>query len=168
MSSEQLTPENIPGGQPDPVLVGPGVRVLGEEAYTMASTATPTPGAEKGQPLFPGAPSYFSNTPGAEGLSGSSDATPITPAEAAKDARSGNELLRRLSLRDTPKVLEADLRQQHPGLRLSGRIISAAFCIPYKVYYRPGSQWVSLYLFPGLLPRLSTGGVHVTDRLTSW
>ncbi|KAF7585589.1 threalose-6-phosphate phosphatase, partial [Aspergillus hancockii] len=139
MSSEQRTSADISGGQPDPVLVGPGVRVLGEEAYTMASTTTPIPGGEKEQSLFPDAPSYFSKTLDTEGLSGSSDATPVTPAEAAKDARSGVELLRRLSLREMPKVLEADLRQQHPGLRLSGRIISAAFCIPYKVYYRPGS-----------------------------
>lgn len=149
MSSEQrTTPAKIPSDQPDPVLVGPGVKVLGEEAYTKASTATPIPGGEKKQSFTTDAPSYFSKTPGEKMSSESSNATPTTPAQAAKDARSRIELLRRLSLRETPKVLEADLRQQHPGLRLSGRIISAAFCIPYKVYYRRESSWVCI-------PRLS-------------
>ncbi|GAB1196081.1 glycosyltransferase family 20-domain-containing protein [Aspergillus pseudonomiae] len=142
MSTEQkTTPAKTPRDQPDPVLVGPGLKALGEEAYTKASTATPIPGGEKNQSLATDTPSYFAVAPGERASSESSNATPTTPAQAAKDVRSRIELLRRLSLRETPKVLEEDLRQQHPGLRLSGRIISAAFCIPYKVYYRRGSYW---------------------------
>lgn len=143
----------MPRDPPEPALVGPGVKVLGEEAYIKASTATPIPGGEKEQSLITDAPSYFSATPSEKMSSESSNTTPTTPAQAAKDARSRIELLRRLSLRETPKALEADLRQQHPGLRLSGRIISATFCIPYKVYYRRESSWVcmprlSIHLYP--------------------
>ena len=67
---------------------------------------------------------------------------PATPAQAAQDISSGSDLLRSLSLAGEPAVLEADPREQYPGLQLTGRIISAAFCIPYKVNYRPGGDWV--------------------------
>ena len=35
-----------------------------------------------------------------------------------------------------------DPREEHPGLRLSGRVISAAFCIPHKLQFKAGSDWV--------------------------
>lgn len=74
--------------------------------------------------------------------------SPATPAQAAKDVKSGSELLRRLSLRGTPAVLEAHPREQYPSLNLSGRIISAAFCIPYKLYLRKGHDWVRCSFLP--------------------
>jgi trehalose 6-phosphate synthase/phosphatase len=88
------------------------------------------------------APSYFASTPGVntEAL-GSSDATPST---GRRKMSSGQELLRRLSLMGdaSPMSPEIDPRSQHPGLKLSGRLISAAFCIPYKVHHQAGSDWV--------------------------
>ena len=69
---------------------------------------------------------------------------PSSPREAAEGA-SGEELLRRLSLtgqRPThPDVVDVDPRAAHPNLSLSGHIISATFCVPYKVEYRPGADW---------------------------
>ena len=147
MSSAHETPA-IPDGQPNPVIVGPGMKTLGDDAYTKASNATPSVDTDKKHPLFSDGPSYFSDTPGVHRKSppdGDSDVTtPATPEQAAKQARSGRELLRRLSLVGTSPqaVPEIDPCEQHPGLRLSGRIISATFCIPYKLYFQSGSDWV--------------------------
>lgn len=140
MSSEQdSTPNYIPGGQPDPVLVGPGVKTLGEEAYSGASEATPTLDADKKHPVLTDAPSYFND------IHGTNDnvASPTSPAEVVKDAKTPMELLRRLSLVEGsfPNLPEPDPRELHPGLKLTGRIISAAFCIPYKIRHRPDSEW---------------------------
>ncbi|PKY07710.1 hypothetical protein P168DRAFT_313857 [Aspergillus campestris IBT 28561] len=67
--------------------------------------------------------------------------SPVTPTQATHGIGSGGDLLRSLSLTGESAVLEADPREQYPGLHLTGRIISAAFCIPYKVYCRPGGNW---------------------------
>ncbi|KAK2750875.1 threalose-6-phosphate phosphatase [Onygenales sp. PD_40] len=77
------------------------------------------------------------------GMSGTRAKSPESPAEAARGAKSGADLLRRLSLMDatTPPVSLSEPRAGHPGLRLTGRIISAAFCIPYKLTFRPGQDW---------------------------
>ncbi|KAE8144874.1 putative alpha,alpha-trehalose-phosphate synthase subunit Tps2 [Aspergillus avenaceus] len=163
MSSEQTSPANIPSNQPDPILVGPGV---GEEAYTKASTVTPVPGIEQQRTCFSNGQSRFPQLSDGAEPAEFSDATLSTPAQAVKNARSGLELLRRLSLREMPQVLEADLRQQHPGLHLSGRIISAAFCIPYKVYHRADANWE-------LKPRAGTSALfdslaYLGSDETSW
>ena len=57
---------------------------------------------------------------------------------------SGAEILRRLSLTDErPKFSSrTKSRKVYPGLELSGNIISAAFCVPYKVDYGSGGEWV--------------------------
>ena len=70
--------------------------------------------------------------------------TPETAIEAARGARSGAELLRRISLVDSthPDASVWDPRAAHPGLQLTGRIISAAFCIPYKLGFHPEADWV--------------------------
>jgi trehalose 6-phosphate synthase/phosphatase len=53
------------------------------------------------------------------------------------------DLLRRLSLTsESPMSPEVDPRVEHPGLNLSGRLISASFCIPYKLNFQSGSDWV--------------------------
>ncbi|KAK2757886.1 threalose-6-phosphate phosphatase [Arachnomyces sp. PD_36] len=67
---------------------------------------------------------------------------PQTPAAVANGARSGEELLRRLSLVDTtpPKAPEVIPQEAHPGLHLTGRVISATFCIPYKLGFRPNAD----------------------------
>lgn len=151
MAANQDSPAKVPDDQPNPVMVGPGMKSLGEDAYTNASNATPSLETDKKHPLVNDAPSYFSQMPGTKQAS---DVTsPGSPADAAKNAKSPVELLRRLSLDRSPMIPDFDPREQYPGLNLTGRIISAAFCIPYKVGYRPGSDWVwcsPLLFFPNL------------------
>lgn len=142
MPPDQDSPcPKVPPGQPNPVLVGPGMKTLGEDAYKGASTVTPNLDVDQKHPVINDAPTYFSDIPGDK----DSVASPTSPAEAAKNAKSPRELLRRMSLMGSsfPDLHDAeDPRQQYPGLKLTGRIISAAFCIPYKLHYRPGSEWV--------------------------
>jgi trehalose 6-phosphate synthase/phosphatase len=51
---------------------------------------------------------------------------------------------RRLSLVDSsrPEILDIDPRAVHPGLNLTGGLISATFCIPHAVEFRSGADWV--------------------------
>ena len=157
MTTEQRTAA-VPDGQPNPGPIGSGVNVLGEDAFLNASNATPDLRGEQSQPsTLPDVPSYFSDIPGNHASSvPPAVASPITPAQAVKDAKSGPELLRRLSLIESPIMLDADPREQYPSLRLTGRVISAAFCIPYKLYLHPGSDWVSH--FPHQITRILRGG----------
>lgn len=147
MSPEHETPPP-PRGHPNPVMVGTGMKSLEDGAYAKASVATPDPDASQQPPKDLNEPSYFADAPGAHGgmsPGGDNDVTqPATPEDAARLSTSGKDLLRRLSLvGTTPQELpQTDPREQYPGLRLSGRIISAAFCIPYKLYFRTGSDWV--------------------------
>jgi len=67
-------------------------------------------------------------------------------SEAAKGARTGEELLGRLSLgpeafkkRD---LADIDPRAAHPNLHLSGQIISVTFCVPYDIGFAPDVVWV--------------------------
>ncbi|KAL1997627.1 hypothetical protein VTN02DRAFT_1251 [Thermoascus thermophilus] len=129
------SPGKVPDNQPNPVMVGPGLKTMGDGAYEKASHATPSLDVDKHHPTATDAPSYFHAIPG-----GSTD----TPVDAAAPASSGVDLLRRLSLAAgvSPVSPEGDPRAAHPGLHLSGRIISAALCIPYKLGYRAGADWV--------------------------
>ena len=137
----------MPADQPDPVIVGPGMMTMGDGAYTKASNATPSLLSDKKHQLLSDAPSYLSDIPGINESSQSRDvgSTP-TPAYIAEESKSSMDILRQLSLvGDASSILhEADPREQHPGLHLSRRIISAAFCIPYKLSFRSGSDWVRL------------------------
>lgn len=68
-------------------------------------------------------------------------------SEAAAGARDGDELLRRLSLtgkQPKPDLANVDPCAAHPGLSLSGNIISATFCVPYKIGYTTKGEWVRL------------------------
>lgn len=121
------------------------MKSLGEDAYMQAANVTPSLDTDKKYPVDSDAPSYFNSIPGTQPFADVN--SPATPADAAKNANSPTELLRRLSLSRTPLMPDFDPREQYPGLNLTGRIISAAFCIPYKVYYRPGSDWVCYSLF---------------------
>lgn len=136
--SEPESPAQVPNDQPNPVLVGPGLKALKNEAYTDATNATPS--LEK---MSNEAPSYFDNLPGTKAVTTDPSETKPQPVQTAGAASSGVDLLRRLSLTsDSPMSPETDPRTQHPGLHLSGRLISAAFCIPYKLNFRSGSDWV--------------------------
>lgn len=81
-------------------------------------------------------------------LGNSDNATdkPGVPESTVSGAKSGQDLLRRLSLVDgtRPTAPESLPQQAHPGLHLTGRVISATFCIPYKLGFRPNSDdpWV--------------------------
>ncbi|OJJ61644.1 hypothetical protein ASPSYDRAFT_56871 [Aspergillus sydowii CBS 593.65] len=68
-------------------------------------------------------------------------AGPDTPSNAVNDAKSGSELLRRLSLKEVLTMRATDFQQQYSSLSLTGRIISVAFCIPHKLYLRAGEDW---------------------------
>ena len=73
---------------------------------------------------------------------------PESPSEAAAGARTGEELLRRLSLGPESyrkqDLANPDPRAGHPNLHLSGSIISAAFCVPYDIGFAPDVEWASL------------------------
>ncbi|CBF82703.1 putative alpha,alpha-trehalose-phosphate synthase subunit Tps2 [Aspergillus nidulans FGSC A4] len=62
-------------------------------------------------------------------------------SEADKGTQSGSDLLHRLSLKEILTMRAPDFQKQYQGLNLSGRIISAAFCIPHKLYFRAGRDW---------------------------
>jgi trehalose 6-phosphate synthase/phosphatase len=71
---------------------------------------------------------------------------PESPTEAAAGASSGQDLLRRLSLIPDPsfkkELADLDPRAAHPGLNLSGRVISATFALPYNVGHTHDKDWV--------------------------
>lgn len=161
MANEQGAPDQIPPNQPNPAIVGPGLSALGEEAYVEASTATPavhsasTAAGNASDAVNPQEPkqdesaaSYFAAVPGTATAPKDAYAkSPMSPADAASGATSGPELLRRLSLIGgahlSPATPVIDPRADHPGLQLTGRIISASLCIPYKVAHQAGQDWVS-------------------------
>lgn len=146
MSPGESLPPPIPGDQPHPVLVGPGMKTLGEEAYAGASKVTPSAlDSDRKHPVDTDAPSYFHDV----AVSGPDHSSPSSPVQAARDAKTPKEVLRRLSLADTgsfPNLPQPDPRQQYPGLKLTGRIISAAFCIPYRVRFHSDFEWVCLVI----------------------
>lgn len=147
MSNEE-SPVQVPDDQPDPVLVGPGLKALKEKAYMDATNATPSLDSDKKNQLESDAPSYFANLPGSKVPETTLSGLASIPEETGRNSSSGQDLLRRLSLiGDASSALsELDPRTQHPVLRLSGRLISAAFCIPYKLYFQSGSAWVCHYI----------------------
>lgn len=85
-----------------------------------------------------GQPEYFSDR--ADSANG-----PSSAQEAANGAKNGEDILRRLSLtgsQSKPDFDSIDPRTAHPGLGLSGNIISATFAVPYKVGYTTSGEWV--------------------------
>ncbi|KAK9847263.1 Glycosyl transferase [Penicillium brevicompactum] len=134
--SEPESPVQVPDGQPNPVLVGPGLKALEKDAYTHATSATPAIESASSE-----VPSYFASLAGPQGES--TDLPDLaSPVQAARRASSGMDLLRRLSLTSESATLpQLDPRVEHPGLNLSGRLISATFCIPYKLNFQTGSDW---------------------------
>ena len=112
------------------VPVTPGINFAGGSSYIQ------TPG-EDDQPGGPrwNANSYFAPYK-------TEAARPDSPTKFAHGARTPADLLRRLSLVDNsrPAAAEIDPRVAHPGLNLSGNIISATFCIPYNVGYNKSKQ----------------------------
>ncbi|ETI29471.1 trehalose-phosphatase [Cladophialophora carrionii CBS 160.54] len=109
--------------------------------------------------------SYFA-LPGKQGVE--DHVTPDSPIDVAKGARSKHEILRRLSLVDSKgaEALEVDPRTAYPGLRLSGNVISATFCIPYQVTHGGNGDWT-------LSNRRGTSALfdsfaHLSSERTPW
>lgn len=71
---------------------------------------------------------------------------PKSGLAAANGTSTTDDVLRRLSL--TGALSDADYTSidpstAHPGLGLSGSIISATFCVPHKISYSTSGEWVS-------------------------
>jgi trehalose 6-phosphate synthase/phosphatase len=69
-----------------------------------------------------------------------------SPSEAAAGAKSGHDILRKISLSGHQRqvsLTDVDPRAANPSLSLSGSVISATSCIPYALQYRKGRDWVS-------------------------
>jgi trehalose 6-phosphate synthase/phosphatase len=125
------------------VPVTPGVHLSGHSAYT-----DPTNGQHDTNLPFdpdktsPG-PSWSANSY----FSPKQEDRAASPTEAAAGAKSGEELLRRLSGVQDPSasykqdLADVDPRAAHPELNLSGRVISATFTVPYNVAYAPGQDF---------------------------
>ena len=114
------------------VPVTPGIH-LGEYASDESASSSSRP-----------ATSYF-----AHNITKLHESMAQSPTEAASGATSNREVLRRMSLTsghpraDTAESLpDLDPREANPALGLSGGIISATFCIPHKLQYRKGADWV--------------------------
>jgi trehalose 6-phosphate synthase/phosphatase len=58
------------------------------------------------------------------------------------ESANGEALLRRLSLKPDANSSDFDPHAAHPSLGLSGNVISAAFCVPYKIGYTTTGEWV--------------------------
>lgn len=89
-------------------------------------------------------------------------------AAVAKGAKSPAELLRRMSLvsHSRNQSFDFDPRQEYPNLNLSGNVISATFCIPYKIGFTANSMW-------DLQPRRGTSALfdafsYLSSRKTPW
>ncbi|MCJ1435422.1 threalose-6-phosphate phosphatase [Xylographa pallens] len=129
---------------------------------------------ESPQPLTtaPGQPntdqtSYFAS-PRTEALADS-------PMKAASGSRSSADLLRRLSLvdGDRPATPYLDPQVEYPALNLTGRILSATFCIPHTLGFKSGRDWDirprrgTSALFDSFTHLSETGGVW-DHTLVGW
>ncbi|KKK14428.1 putative alpha,alpha-trehalose-phosphate synthase subunit Tps2 [Aspergillus rambellii] len=139
MSLQQEPPASIPKEQPGEVRFDLDPRTVAQDDSTTIQGIPLGLGSQEREPALPDSPVFVA---GDKEISRASDtASPSTPSQAANHAKSGSDLLRRLSLSQAPPLRASDIRAQHPNLNLTGRIISAASCIPYKLYYRPGGEW---------------------------
>lgn len=67
-----------------------------------------------------------------------------SPAQAAAGAKSGDDILTRISLTATEAPPSfSEIRAANPNLEWSENIISATFNIPHSLKYHKGADWVS-------------------------
>lgn len=125
--------------------VTPAAGDEGQDAYfdpRPQSPESPDRGAEMGSNT--GGSSWNANS--ARGPANKRQGRANSPSEAAAGARTGEDLLRRLSLGgphpQQPDLADVDPRAAHPSLNLSGNVISATFCVPYSIAHAPGCEWV--------------------------
>jgi trehalose 6-phosphate synthase/phosphatase len=125
------------------VPVTPGVHLTGASAYIDPGQA----GGDNQLPFDPdkvspgpswSANSYFADKQQVAGKAGAT-------AEAAAGAGSEEEVQKKLEPVPDPEskhdLVDVDPRAAHPGLNLSGRIISATFAVPYNIGYSKGNDW---------------------------
>ncbi|KAJ9667884.1 threalose-6-phosphate phosphatase [Coniosporium apollinis] len=131
------------------VPVTPGVHIGGGSAYIAPQAVSENAdGSYEHGSDTPRGPQWNANsyfTPKHEAQSPDDENQPNSPTDVARGARTGEELLRRLSLvgdnRRKQSLANVDPREAYPGLNLSGGIISATFCVPYTIGYSPGNEW---------------------------
>lgn len=136
-------------------------------ALSEANTSIPvTPGIEGDEykdpnpydRAFNNAPTNFDK--GSSGTAGPAwNANITSPPDAGPEGRkpespdvdehgnqTGEALLRRFSESgkgsEHPDLADVDPRAAHPNLHLSGHVISVSFCVPYKLAWTPGADWV--------------------------
>ncbi|KAF2819758.1 hypothetical protein CC86DRAFT_374890 [Ophiobolus disseminans] len=143
---EQFEPQKSdhPALQPSitNVPVTPGVHLGGKSAYIDPSDIE----SESQLPFDPekaspgpswNANSYFADKQVADQAGAAT--------EAAAGARTGAEVQEMLKEIPDPEtkhdLADIDPRAAHPGLNLSGRIISATFAVPYSIGYSQGNDW---------------------------
>ncbi|KAI9658686.1 MAG: threalose-6-phosphate phosphatase [Bathelium mastoideum] len=124
------------------VPVTPGVLPEGTSAYT--ELKRPDSARSQATPLSESTPGLAWGSKAQSGFD--ADGRPTSPTEVAAGARTGEELLKRLSLGGaTAKQADGgpgvDPRVSYEGLGLSGRIITATFCVPYSIGHSPGHNW---------------------------
>lgn len=123
------------------VPVTPGVHLTGKSAYFEESgTEKQTQLPFDPENVTPGpswsANSYFANEQH-PGPGTSTEATEKTKSQDNQKTKPDN------TANTTGKhdLVDVDPRSAHPGLSLSGRIISATFAIPYNIGFSPGNDW---------------------------
>lgn len=125
------------------VPVTPGVQLTGKSAYIEPGEA----GSDNQLPFDPekaspgpswSANSYFADKQQVVDKAGAT-------AETAAGARSGEDVQNKLEpvpdAETKHDLADVDPRAAHPGLNLSGRIISATFAVPYNIGYSKGNDW---------------------------
>ncbi|OCK84490.1 glycosyltransferase family 20 protein [Lepidopterella palustris CBS 459.81] len=123
------------------VPVTPGVHLSGHSAYIEPENSPQDAGLPFDDSRTISGPQWSANSYFAP----KDQARSSSPTEAAAGARTGEELLRRLSLVGDPTAkrdfVDLDPRAAHPGLNLSGGVISVTFCVPYHIGFSPGLDW---------------------------
>lgn len=70
----------------------------------------------------------------------------FVPDHGGSGSGTGKEMPRQLSMAEKARLADTDPRAAYPKLSLSGRIISATFCVPYNIEFTPSHDWVSLLI----------------------
>lgn len=136
--------------------ITPGLSASGTSAYENLET-----------PQW-NANSYFAPKPANTAITAEPDELDELVATATKGATTPAELLRRMSLikHARSESFEFDPREQYPSLDLTGNVISATFCIPYKVGLDANGEW-NLQARPGT-SALFDSFSYLSSRTTPW
>jgi len=120
------------------VPVTPGFGLHEEKEQKQSNNLPFDPATASPGPTWGNKGSYFPNQQQEDGGAASSTAQ-------AAGARTGEDVLKRLSVSSESSkkqhLADVDPRAAHPGLNLSGRLISATFAVPYNLGYSKGNDW---------------------------